>query len=114
MSTSLASRSPYTGIRIQHNTYDKLFTEQRGCCACCGDPEHFLDEHGDVRKLIVYFNVSTGTIKGLICARCVMGLHLFNDSAETLSRAITFLSHGNNARTVHTRRAELVAKADQY
>ena len=71
--------------------YDRLFIEQRGRCAICatddpgsgrGDREHFSVDH-DHR---------TGMVRGLLCARCNLGIGYFHDNPIVLRAAADYLT----------------------
>ena len=51
--------------------YDRLFAEQGGVCAICGNPESARDQwNGRVRRLAVDHDHETGRVRGLLCGRC--------------------------------------------
>jgi 5-methylcytosine-specific restriction endonuclease McrA len=54
---------------------------QGGGCAICGDPEaNHIDHDHD-----------TGRVRGILCASCNRGLGQFDDSAERLRRAASYI-----------------------
>lgn len=100
--TPVSSRSlphglaPSPSLHPAMNTngrYAKLFAEQDGRCAICGQPETACDEIGQILPLSLYgaahFN---GRVYGLVCKLCNMGLSMFRDSPALLARAISFLT----------------------
>lgn len=74
------------GITI--DDYNKMLKEQNGKCKIC-----YRSDTG--RKSSKYFVVdhfhSTGTIRGLLCHKCNVGLGKFEDNVNILSKAITYL-----------------------
>ena len=68
------------GISVEE--YERMLCEAAGRCAVCG--EELLDPHVD-------HNHKTGKIRGLLCPQCNIGLGMFNDSAEILAKAASYL-----------------------
>ncbi|MDT0381443.1 endonuclease VII domain-containing protein [Streptomyces sp. DSM 42041] len=69
------------GITIQD--YDRMFAEQDGKCAACGDtPQH---------RLHVDHDHDTGAVRGLLCAFCNKGLGCFQDDPNRLLGAAAYL-----------------------
>src|SRR5574341_1516779 len=61
--------------------YERLLIEQQGRCALC-----------ETRPLShVDHDHATGTVRGLLCRPCNLGLGLFDDSPVVLARAIQYL-----------------------
>lgn len=67
------------GITDEH--YDAMRYTQGNCCAIC-----FTNT-----KLYVDHDHQTGTIRGLICHRCNVGLGLFGDDPLAIQRAAVYL-----------------------
>ena len=65
--------------------FQRLLSEQNGCCAICGTPEILS------QTLCVDHDHQTGTIRALLCTKCNKGLGLFNDDTVLLSRAVDYL-----------------------
>lgn len=82
------------GITIEE--YEAMFTEQRGRCALCGEPEK-ASLHGKVTRLTVDHDHDTGEVRGLLCRRCnwQLGLIEANFDLEALSM---YLNGGENDR----------------
>jgi hypothetical protein len=72
------------GISLEE--YNKMFDEQNGCCAICGDHQSSM-----TRSLSVDHCHKTGTIRGLLCKNCNTSLGQFKDSIELLLKAIEYL-----------------------
>lgn len=63
--------------------YDRLYEEQKGLCAICGDAHDTLSVdhcHESLR------------VRGLLCTPCNVGLGMFKDNPESLQKAISYLS----------------------
>jgi len=62
--------------------YAAMLIEQAGLCSLCGEPmkmPHLDHDH------------ETGFVRGLLCARCNLGLGYFKDSEELLQAALVYL-----------------------
>ncbi len=70
--------------------YLRLFEEQDGVCAICGEPETAV-LRGRTLKLSVDHDHETGVIRGLLCHACNLGLGKFKDRVELLEKAIAYL-----------------------
>lgn len=68
--------------------YNALLEAQDGRCAICGEPGKVWAN----RNLHVDHDHESGTVRGLLCGRCNVGLGFFGDDIERLSRAITYLA----------------------
>lgn len=76
-----------------NGAYTKLFRDQNGRCAICGQPETAQDEIGQVLPLSLYGAAHySGRVQGLLCKLCNVGLSMFRDSPALLGRAISFLT----------------------
>lgn len=73
------------GISIQD--YNRMFTEQNGCCAIC--KRHQTEFN---KKLHVDHNHETGKVRGLLCHNCNLSLGRFQDSPEVLKAAWEYVS----------------------
>lgn len=63
--------------------YDRMFAEQGGACAVCGEEEEGY--------LHVDHDHTTGKVRGLLCKSCNIGLGMFKDSQGRLANAIDYL-----------------------
>lgn len=61
-----------------------LIAAQDGCCAICRTPLPF-------EKFCVDHCHTTGKIRGMLCNGCNVGLGMFRDRPELLSKAISYL-----------------------
>ena len=50
--------------------YMRMFDAQNGVCAICGQPELTKHNNGQVRRLAVDHDHTTGAIRGLLCNNC--------------------------------------------
>ena len=67
--------------------YDTMLLEQNGCCAICG-----TDTPGGNGRFHVDHCHSSNRVRGLLCARCNIGLGFFRDNTVVLARAIEYLA----------------------
>lgn len=72
-------------------TYDALLQSQNGVCAICRQAETSRHWGGTLRRLAVDHCHTTGVIRGLLCARCNMGLGYFSESRERMQAAIAYI-----------------------
>ena len=75
------------GITIED--YDRMFEEQSGLCAICGNPP----EEGQL--LNVDHDHETGKVRALLCFTCNNGLGSFQDDPELLKKASQYLEEFN-------------------
>lgn len=78
------------GITLED--YNKLFSDQKGCCVICNIHQTELK-----RPLDVDHNHKTGKVRGLLCAKCNTGIGLFNDNVELLNKVIEYLENDKNS-----------------
>jgi len=78
---------------ITRSDFTKMFLEQGGVCAICGQPETQIDKRsGEIRNLAVDHCHSTGVVRGLLCTHCNHGLGKFQDDVMLSQKAIEYLS----------------------
>ena len=68
---------------ITEEDYDRLFEEQGGVCAICGESP---EDH-----LAVDHDHETKAVRGLLCRRCNSGLGLLGDSLDRVTKAAEYL-----------------------
>jgi hypothetical protein len=78
-----AQRLSRTGLTAEE--FEKLLREQDGRCAICRSsfgPDHpmRIDRSGD------------GAVRGLLCARCKVGVNTFQEDVERIQRVVEYLS----------------------
>lgn len=78
------------GIILTVEGYDKMLSEQNGCCGICG--EFRLPEQ---RVLVVDHNHDSGKIRGLLCHPCNMGIGQLKDSIDVLRKAVLYLEEND-------------------
>ena len=76
------------GITLED--YNKMFKEQKGCCAICCRHQTEFD-----KRLAVDHCHSTGKVRGLLCQQCNQALGMFYDNITTLKNAISYLEEGS-------------------
>lgn len=77
-------------FNITLDAYERMFEEQRGCCAICKKEERIAGAFGR-RLLAVDHDHRTGKIRGLLCAACNTTLGKFGDSPLLLLEAALYL-----------------------
>lgn len=73
--------------------YETLLTSQGGVCKICGQKEsRSMIKNLDIENYLVvdHCHVS-GSVRGLLCHGCNVGLGAFKDSPELLQKAIRYL-----------------------
>ncbi len=73
------------GINIKQ--YDKIAAKQKNRCAICNRHQSKLN-----RSLGVDHDHTTGKNRGLLCRHCNLGIGSFQDSINTLKKAIKYLN----------------------
>jgi hypothetical protein len=73
--------------------YDKMFEDQGGKCAICGNSDEV-----EGRRLAIDHCHDSGKVRGLLCGKCNRGLGLFYDNQELLENAISYLNKFSLAR----------------
>ena len=76
---------------ITKQEYDKLFSQQLGLCAICGNPETTQDYRGKTKLLAVDHCHATNRVRGLLCYACNTGIGKFRDNPERLRLAANYL-----------------------
>jgi len=71
---------------ITLDDYNKMFAEQGGCCAICGD-----HQSNHQRAFAVDHCHDTGKVRGLLCINCNTGIGKLNDDPALLRIAISYL-----------------------
>ena len=79
--------------------YDRMFEEQNGVCAICGEarPEE--------RTLHIDHDHETGVIRGLLCFRCNNALGDFREEYELFQRAADYLDRDEELAVLVRERA---------
>jgi hypothetical protein len=71
---------------ITREDYDRMLVDQGFCCQICGIHQTELK-----KKLHIDHDHATGTIRGLLCSRCNLGIGHFDDNAELLRVVVAYL-----------------------
>ena len=66
--------------------YNELLTSQNGLCACCG-------KDNGRRRLNVDHDHKTGTVRGLLCTSCNVGIGALGDSLDGILKAAEYLQN---------------------
>ena len=74
----------YYGLTVEQ--YNRMFDEQQGCCAICGEHQSKLK-----KALAVDHCHTTGKIRGLLCSKCNLLIGYANDSLDILLEAMNYL-----------------------
>ena len=73
--------------------YELLLKEQNGKCAICGSTESGRNSE----PLFVDHDHAKGTVRGLLCHSCNVGIGKFKDNEELLYKAIRYLKENKRA-----------------
>lgn len=76
---------------ITHEDYDRMFREQKGVCAICGNNKP--DASGRRKNLCVDHCHTTGRIRGLLCHSCNVTIGLMKESPLLLRKAAEYLEN---------------------
>jgi Recombination endonuclease VII len=66
--------------------FDKMFHEQSGRCAICGDTSNLSVDHCH----------SSGVVRGLLCKKCNSGIAFLDENVEIIQRSINYLQRSGN------------------
>lgn len=79
------------GISLRE--YERMFEAQNGKCLICNrTPEQMSSQNIRYKMLNVDHNHTTGTVRGLICSDCNIGISRFHDDVCVLANAIRYLN----------------------
>jgi len=73
-------------INITYEKYEEMLKEQEGKCGICGTVENQFG-----KGMCVDHCHETGTIRGLLCTECNLGLGHFKDQTKLLENAKQYL-----------------------
>jgi hypothetical protein len=74
------------GVTTEH--VDALLEKQGACCAICGSDGK---DHATFTRLVIDHCHTTGKVRGMLCAKCNIGLGNFNDQSRLLLKAAVYL-----------------------
>ena len=75
---------------ISLDDYEKMHSDINGCCEICGEPSATLN---------VDHCHKSGSVRGLLCFHCNLGLGYFKDKVSFLERATVYLRKQNDSST---------------
>lgn len=75
---------------LDWDAYQKLHASQDGMCAICDKPLSLITDDAKETAYVDHDHV-TGTVRGILCRVCNVGLGHFKDSRLHLKRAIEYL-----------------------
>ena len=78
---------------INRKEYDRLFKQQNGGCAICGDPPQ--SHMGGEAMFSVDHDHISGRVRGLVCRLCNSALGFARDNPELLERMARYLRVDN-------------------
>ena len=84
-------------FNMSYQDYLDKLAEQNNLCAICKKEEVVLDRMGDVRRLSVDHDHTTGEVRGLLCCHCNLGIGNFKDNIQFLKDAIDYLEKYSHA-----------------
>ena len=76
---------------VSPEEYARMLGERDGCCDICGTHERHLK-----RSLGVDLDHASGTVRGLLCVSCSLGLGNFKDDADRLLAAAKHLKEADD------------------
>lgn len=81
--------------------YGLLLASQGGVCAICGEPEKAKGQGTEkIKRLAVDHSHDSGTVRGLLCTRCNVGLGLIESlGSEGLARIADYLARNEADRS---------------
>lgn len=82
------ARGRFFSYRLTVEQIATMVAAQNGNCKICALPFPFGKFHVDHCHV-------TNFVRGLLCHKCNVGLGMFKDNPENLSRAITYLSRSS-------------------
>lgn len=76
---------------VTQEQYDEMVERQNGVCAICSSPPKAA------KALSVDHDHNTGSVRGLLCDPCNLGLGLLGDSLQSLQAAVEYLGRWQEA-----------------
>ena len=80
-----------TRFGMSLDEYLIMLDNQDGACAICKQPEKLTDKNGQVRRLAVDHDHTTGEVRALLCAGCNAALGFSMENPSTLRAAADYL-----------------------
>lgn len=72
--------------------YSAMLEEQHGTCAICGEPERMRGRSGNPRRLAVDHDHRTGTVRRLLCQRCILVTWAVEENPDLLDAVRAYLA----------------------
>lgn len=76
--------------KLSSEKYNELLVKQNNVCCICGLPE-IVVRSNQIQNLSVDHCHVTGTVRGLLCMACNVGISRFKDNIDILASAISYL-----------------------
>ena len=76
---------------VDENCYNKMYSNQNGCCAICKIHQNKLK-----KVLCVDHNHNTNMVRGLLCDNCNKGIGNLKDNIEIINNAVIYLNDNND------------------
>jgi hypothetical protein len=94
--TSLSRKNNYVRYGLTIEDVQAMFEQQRGLCACCGNPEtSIVQRTGKIKMLHIDHDHTTGKVRGLLCQDCNMSLGHLQDSSQRIQLLLDYAkAHG--------------------
>ena len=70
---------------ISLDTYNEMFAEQEGCCACCG-----RHQTNFTRALSIDHDHETGEVRALLCTHCNTAYGSLNEDEERIRQLLRY------------------------
>lgn len=70
--------------------YDRMFSEQRGVCAICKNPETRKTKSGHISPLVIDHNHKTEEVRALLCHNCNSAFGLVKENITVLQGMIEY------------------------
>ncbi len=83
--------------------YEALYASQDGKCAVCGRDIRLYGTNRNDGDACVDHSHGTGSVRGLLCRRCNLGIGFLGDNAEMVSKALSFLEASDAGRMRNVR-----------
>jgi len=89
-------RKNYARYGLTEHDVQGKFEQQRGLCACCGNPEtSTIKRTGEIKMLHIDHDHKTGKVRSLLCQDCNMSLGHLQDSSERIQMLLDYAkAHG--------------------
>jgi hypothetical protein len=79
-------RAIYSLYKLTSGQWQALYDKQLGCCAICGTSQDDLGY-----TLEIDYDHVLGKVRGLLCKKCNLGIGMFGEDVENISKAIRYL-----------------------